>query len=240
MSELITTQNVVSDEVKQLADIMPNSKIIEDPVEASKALVRIYKTLPELMSTLVKKYKFLAVAPKKMVWEANSDDISRNMAGMKLDLNLDKEITSEYASLVNMKSVIDNFCEQLDSVGGFVEWCFTYYIHTISNETPFYKMPQSIMKYRMVVGVLRADKEEHYVRVNKVFMAVLNNELMKRLRNAPPVYITGEYDIEELKTRYKKEVIPLCKELISALLKLPNTIYYEQNMKISLREDSML
>lgn len=210
----------------KILDVSPFVEDVSDEpeltaVETSNELVKIYKTLPELLLNLIKKYKFLSTLPKKMIWEATAEDITDDVVSAKFDLNLDKAVKSQYASLLNIQKINSKFCEQLDMIGGFVEWCYIYYIHTIDKYTPFYKLPVSTLKFNLVVSALKSNTNSRDKAVNEAFLDILNNSIMARLRNKPPIYLTGEYDLPTLKDTYTKKLIPLCKKLIESLLMLP-------------------
>jgi hypothetical protein len=174
-----------------------------------------YSDRPNLLKAMIKLYKG-AFDRNKANWQKTDVDLTRDILEAKFSLDLDGIIKGE----LEKQSRVISFEARIKMLKVFLEFAYIYYIHYFDNHTPFYELPSTVEKFRIIALNLKAHQTRLHVNVNKLFEKLITNETVKAYVTGVPAYLIQDIDQKEVIDKLLTEVQPICKELLSCLLAL--------------------
>jgi hypothetical protein len=233
--------------VTDLNDLPISYKEVEQPKEqfykddVVKELKQLYKDRGHLLKTIIKMYKNISTTIKKQLWEKTERDISNDLANTKISLDMDNIIKNSYKEMVNAQNDQKQLHKKMEMLPYIINFCYIYYIHSFDDTAPFHKLPVTIFKYRMIINTLHAYGNDKYENINAIFEQIILQPLICDMCQSPPFYMRTELSDGDIKEKFSIIIIPILKDLLNSLLKLPQPksvkiAITDEKIKISLPE----
>lgn len=187
----------------------------------SNKLKEMYGDRSKLLKKITEIYKFIFKPVNKEVWKKTDSDINDDVMSAKYNLDLDRIVKESYAEILNNEKATLLLNKKTKMIPVLLDFCYIYYVTHFDPDVPFYKLPMTCNKYRLLANVLHAYGSEEYNNINGIFENIIENEFFKDLRiEEPPFYLRTEFSQDEIKEKLNIIVSPVCKELLTYLLKL--------------------
>lgn len=196
-----------------------DTTIVVDSI--SKKLKESYGNRTTLLSKIIAMYKFIFKEEKKQIWEKTASDVNDDVASAKYNLDLDKIVKESYAEIYNAEQLNKLVKKKITMIPAFLDFCYIYYVTYFDENCPFYKLPISKLKYRVIATSLRAYGNEQLHDINILFEKIIDDEFFKELRiEYPPFCLRTELTDAEIREKLNTTVKSTCKVLLDKLLKL--------------------
>lgn len=239
MPEIIpedTTCNTINCTVDDTFDILPESPYLDStttitdtttsttstpPITSITNSIQELKTLYQdrerLLLVMIEMYRFIFRVEPKHIWEKTEKDITDDVISAKMNLELDRMVKESYAEILNVELRNKLLSKKLSLIPVFLDYCYVYYISGLNRNAPFYRLPTTILKFRIIIRSLK----NRIVVVDNVFERILSDELMKDIRvENPPYCLRTDLSKEEITGNLHSTVKAYCKELLEQLLKM--------------------
>jgi hypothetical protein len=190
----------------------------EEPKDEVKRLTpaqfihEITKDRTLLMSKILSMYKLIFTPAQKATWEKTEQEIKedqRNSTNLSDEL-AKKPVFIPYAATMKMK---------YEEFAMFVNYIFLYFMSLYSKDAPFYKLPTTEFKLRIILSCLRIN-DEHGAFVKALLINIVQDKILLDLCEDPPYYMRCTYahtTVEEKFMQIKEDF----KYGIECLLKIP-------------------
>lgn len=166
-----------------------------------------------------------------------------------LNLNLNPKVAHDFDQKFN-EVLTASYYKQLECIPALLDFCYMFAVKVLSqNKAPFIKLPHGEAKLRLVFSTLAADAQSNTqintqsntqintpadpqsnVQINTrliedvrdAFACVIKNKTIIILRKeSPPFHMQYNLALNEFHADVSREVIPVIKNLINLLLKIP-------------------
>lgn len=208
----IKTNNETNNEMK--SNIITNNKT--NDIIADK-LKKMYGTRKHLLTTIIKMYKFMESEQELL----SKSDIQDDVAEAKFDLNIDRFIKESYAEILNTENKNLFVNNKVKMLPAYLDFCYLYYVHSFDDNAPFYNLPKSVFKYRVINSTLHVPDEDLYANINNCFEDIINTPIISDMcREIPPYYMRTELSTDEIDIQLREVILPKCKKILSELIKI--------------------
>jgi hypothetical protein len=164
------------------------------------------------ISSLVKLYRNIARVEKYNIWATNYESPET-----KLDMTFSEleNINKTLSSLMNEEKY---YHARVESIPLFINDAFSYLIKKLDSEAPIKELPNNMMKYNLICGVVGIKQSDE---IYKLFRQCINDEFIIDLRIMfPPYYSRSTLTKKEIETKIKEVIEPMCKRILELLIKM--------------------
>lgn len=182
-------------------------------------LHQLYPNKLDHMKLLVNMYKFCFTnkAKTKPNEEKTTSDIVDEIANTPISLNLGNMMKEQADELKRQMFDEKMFPKKIAVIPAFIDAAFIYYIWSYDQNAPILKLPNTVMKYQMLLQAVNSQPDA----INMAFLECLTNPFITDLRiESPPFLMRSELTKAEIKEKIENVVKPICKTIINGLLKL--------------------
>jgi len=175
----------------------------------------------KMLSSLVRMYKFMFTEDEnlKEIWEKNNSDIQNDLNNTQYIIN--DAISHARKELEMVEKTQQLFQRRIDMISPFLDLCYIYFIHHFDVNAPFYRLPTTILKHKLIANTLKSNTLPLHVETNRIFEKIIKDSQLTEIRQEiPPYYLRMDITIDELRVQLKEKIKPIFKELLTCLLKL--------------------
>lgn len=201
----------------------------ETDIRNAQKIREMYQNRPNLLKSILKIYKFIFKPMRKQLYEKTEKDITDDVMSAKFNMDLDKFVKESYAEILNNKNSDKLLFSKISLIPVFLDFCFIYYAHYFDEEAPFYKLPNTIFKFKLVSSSLNKNNPI-YTAIDKTFEEIILDETVKDMRiESPPYYLRNSLPTGELKNKITNHINPIFKKLMNLLL---SSLKEKNNIKL--------
>lgn len=201
-------------------DFIPTENNFEDEKNLLKQFKNLYNDKKKIMSAILGLYKFMQIKNIKQIYEKTENDVNNDIASAKFNLCLDKMVKETHINIINAKKSKQLFYQKLELLPQLLDFCWVYFLKSIADDIPSYKLPMNLLKFGFIVKLMKIDREK-YGSILCEFENVIKDKFFCDVRReCPPFFLTTDLSYEELMVIYDNKVKPTIKKIIEVLLKM--------------------
>ena len=209
-----TDPDVVFTDTDNVAEV----ELLDEKTQHLRDVNRIYANNKTIMDNILKLYKFLSTKEDKQIWEKTDKDVSDDVAKVDYSVELNNVVKTEMAQILTEQERDKLIQKKYNVVPVFIDFCYIYYIKMSGNkELFFYTMPSNLLKFKFVCATMGCKDVE----LNALFEDVIQNELMRDVRNNNiPFHLLTDLTADELKEKLYTEILPTLKKILDKVLRM--------------------
>lgn len=217
------------------------SETNRDDIPLIEKLRQLYPNKLDHMKLLVNMYKFCFTnkAKTKPNDDKTINDVVDEISNTPISLNL-SNMMKEQADEIKRQMFDEKMLpKKIATVPAFIDAAFIYYIWSYDPNAPILKLPNTVMKYKMILQAISSQPDD----INTAFLECLTNPFITDMRiESPPFLMRSELTKAEIKEKLESVVKPVCKTIINGLLKLEknNTVITTLSSNVEISRDDNL
>jgi hypothetical protein len=208
----------------QDSSIVQDASIVQDTQQEQFYTKPIIDKIKELfpdrkthLDKLVSMYKNIFLETKKMTWEKSQKEVTDEILTTGFSLNIGKILEEQMEQIKKHEEQEKTFNSRISAIPIFIDFAYLFYVQHYDKNAPIHKLPTHILKYKLLTNALRAPIDDLYA----CFEQCIENSFISDLRiEKPPFYLRTDLSKEELKEKINLIVKPLCKDILTNLLKM--------------------
>jgi hypothetical protein len=217
----------------------------DDSNELSEKIKSLFPSRKVHIDTLLKLYKFIFSGNKKAIWEKTEEELKDDILNTSYSLDISKILEQHLLEIKQFEKQKENFNKRLSAIPVFIDFAYLFYVQHYDVSAPVYKLPAYLNKYKMITYCLKAPINDD---LYACFEQCIENNFLSELRvENPPFYLTTDLSEKEIKEKIELIVKPLCKDILTQLLKMyqkETGVNFSpqlslENIEIKTREDNL-
>jgi len=176
-------------------------------------------TLPDRqlhLNTIIKLYKYSFIEYQTPIWHKSKEELITEVLNTPLSFNF-SEAFKKQTDVVQQHKDQERFASSLEQIPKLIDMLFLYYIWYYDNTAPFKALPRNTIKFKILSEVLNIPKDQLWENFIKCMTCPFIKELYI---DVPPYILRTELTYQQINEKIHTLVKPLCKNILTDLLKL--------------------
>jgi hypothetical protein len=192
------------------------------------------------MNTILTIYKFIFMNYNYINSITNNNHITNNNE-VSNEFNTQSIQNLDFSKLFDEKKLnknLNSFKVQQKKILAYkklLDLCFSYFIWLIDNSAPFIQYTSNRMKYILITNTIQLNKftnkiiNELISKIIEFFNLSYDNKFIQELIKNNSVYISFDYDLNDVIIKMNNELTTITKNLINNIINLDNEIMKIEN-----------